>query len=640
MIIHRDIYEIVADYEEMWNHILDDYCCTDWELGDDAWERNEDLHIAKTKPHDESIVLNKEKDEEFYYINKYKLGFDVDEIVQELIDDDRFSNHEKSCIFMDMTDTVMRRLENYQPFSDYEECQRHNDFLKSIDWERFISLCRQRIKFAQEYGYDYNTGRPYEDPEDDISASQKYITIAEAMLGNDGELHVRIDYATSEMLTAINEMNIDDVQDWKALTQFNKIYWVGPQYSISNGFITYAIGYYALLFRNLRKNELILPSLIQCANALENKISENKEEVDRIIASRCSDKEYELTYDVNAAGDAISLMYNWYRAVAECAIDAYLDVGFGSRKGANYFETYTLYLNKMKSLTDTSFAFVKDTEHLDKKIQFSHFYCQYETIASICIEYYTQLFSNDINVEDFVAMIKADDRLASSDAIEICCKVSYEIFFEVERCWVSKGGLPAVRKYLSEYNWNRLEALLDAEEDYYLDDAEFTDDGHENWEIEVNNRRCDMYRALVYAILDDQDSFDTHMRYLVDYFKEDVDKADNLPWSFFVEFDSLNTRFVDSMESFIGATFEKLNNIEKRHLAMPYLLECAEYVHTHLKTLENYSETMMYNWYKTIVEFTFYIDIQDDPDGKWNDVWYEYHKKLDEMTNKDYEENL
>ena len=631
--IQRSIFEIVCENEDTWLHVLgeDDYF--DWEpgrvtfIGDEITTEKCEIQV------DTSVVLNKEVDGDLYYSKKYNLGYDVDEIVQELLADTRFSNYEKSCVFSDMTDCVMRNLERYHHLADYEECKKHSDFLESIDWQRFIKLCNHFLEFAQTYEYDC------ESAEYDIDCANAYIVVAEAMLGNCDNLLTILDCATADMIEGINDIEPDDARDWKTFTQFNVLDHIYST-DYKNTMQLYALTHYSVVLRNLRKNELILPSLIKCANALEKKINENKDDLMWLIHSRDSDKDFTLMYDANSSGDVMSLMYNWYRTIAETALNAYLDVGLSNKKGAKYFEIYTDYLKKLKSLMDKTYAFINYSSRSNKEINFTHYYCQHETIGSICIEYYAQLFQDGIDVNNFNSIIQNDERLSPSNVIEIYSKIAYEAFFEIDRRWVGTGGLSRVRKYLEGYDWNRLEELLTAQENYSLENANFVASIHpyKRGEIISNERRCDMYRALVYAILDDSESFKVYMQHLMDGFKKDFDKSKNkLHWSFFTEFDDI--RRIDSMHTFMGKALDYLYDIEKSAWAMPYLLECTEYVHNHLKTLDNYSETMMYNWYKIIVRFTIEAFLEEH-DYKWDDMAEKYQAKLDEMSNKDYEETL
>ena len=91
----------MAGFESQWESIIEDCYWVDWEIDFDnnTLETTEETsNIPQNK--NSEIILNKE-DEEFYYMNKYKLGYDVEEIALELIEDARFTNQKKANIFDD-----------------------------------------------------------------------------------------------------------------------------------------------------------------------------------------------------------------------------------------------------------------------------------------------------------------------------------------------------------------------------------------------------------------------------------------------------------------------------------------------------------------------------------------------------------
>ena len=227
--------------------------------------------------------------------------------------------------------------------------------------------------------------------------------------------------------------------------------------------------------------------------------------------------------------------------------------------------------------------------------------------------------------------------------INVCLNVEYflyeeisrEVFSEIDRFWMTKG-FAAVLNYLKTYAWSRLEQLLEYEEDYYLDnDDVLEEEDYLHYESAYDiNATCDMYRALISAIKEDKNSFDKYMGYLWDDLKYDFEKAcEGSHWSRFAEFEDI---------SFVGSGFQsatlleacrKLSDIEKQGYALPYLVDCSKLVHSWLKTWPNYSELMMYNWYKLIAEFAF----EADDDGG---LYLEYQDKVDKMSEKDYDINL
>lgn len=617
--IQRSIFEIVCENEDTWLHVLgeDDYF--DWEpgrvtfIGDEITTEKCEIQV------DTSVVLNKEVDGDLYYSKKYNLGYDVDEIVQELLADTRFSNYEKSCVFSDMTDCVMRNLERYHHLADYEECKKHSDFLESIDWQRFIKLCNHFLEFAQTYEYDC------ESAEYDIDCANAYIVVAEAMLGNCDNLLTILDCATADMIEGINDIEPDDARDWKTFTQFNVLDHIYST-DYKNTMQLYALTHYSVVLRNLRKNELILPSLIKCANALECKIKDNYEELRDLISTRWYpfDAESDLRYDINESGEPMSLMYNWYRNIAEFALNAYLDTGLTN---GECFEIYTEYLKKMKSFTDNSYAFVDYCSRSNKEVNFSHYYCQYQTIADICETYYVNLYQKGIDIEAFKQKICEDKRISPINILSVCNKIVCEEFFEIDRCWTVKGGYSAMKEYLNNNDWLKIEELLCFEEVVYFDTEDFED---ESDAFSINSK-CDMYRVLLYAIKDDESTFDEYMQIIFDDFKKTFDKERTVfHWSHFTEFDVQYGEL--RYQGLIGETFYWLDLIACQSIALPYLIKVSEYIHDWLKTLPNYSELMMYGWYKAIAEFAF-----EDNDA--TSTYCKYQEKVDEMSSKDYREN-
>ena len=163
------------------------------------------------------------------------------------------------------------------------------------------------------------------------------------------------------------------------------------------------------------------------------------------------------------------------------------------------------------------------------------------------------------------------------------------------------------------------------EEGYYLYQGVFEDDS----ETHTLNHQCDMYRALLFAILEDKDSFDTYMKRLFDEYKSFCNSAKSFAfWSKMTHFD--NIRMIAPYRCYFAKTLEKLSDLEKSDWALPWVIACAEYVHDCIKKFPEHTELMMYDWYKLIVEYA----IESNNDGG---AYFKYQSKVDEMSNKDYE---
>ena len=602
--------------------MFEDFYFIEWEKEDDSFieDFNEVFSEAnKKRTIHQNIVLDREKDGYSYYVNKYKLGYAIKEIVDELISDTRYTNEEKSEIFDEMMCCVYRIFDRIVNWTDHEICLKHNKDLEGIDWSRFVSLCDSFIDFAKTHPYENH-------PVDDIDSAEEDKYIAKEMLNNESPFAEMMGFITDDMLKQISNISIDEASEWKFYTQFYDICDIGKA---SCDFVLFSFGIvrYANLLRNLRKNNIIVPVLIKCANALECKIKDNYEELKDLISTRWYpfDAEYDLRYDVNESGDPMSLMYNWYRNIAEFALNAYLDTGLTN---GEYFEIYTEYLQKMKSFTDNSYAFVDYSSRSNKEVNFSRYSCQYETIADICVTYYVNLYQKGVDFEEFKQRICEDKRLSPLNILSICNEIAYEECFEIDRCWTVKGGCSAMKEYLKNIDWSKMEELLCFEEDVYFDTEDFEDES----QAFSYNSKCDVYRVLLYAIKDNKDSFNEYIESLYNDFKETFDKEKNVfHWSHFTEF---NVQYGELRhQGLLGETFYWLDLIACQPLALPYLIKMAEYIHDWLKTLPNYSELMMYSWYKAIAEYAF-----EDNDS--TNIYFKYQEKVDEMSSKNYQENL
>ena len=621
-----EIYDIVAKNEEKWDYILDGYMYTDWQIDQDVYNQKygNDNIIEAPKTQKAPYELDKAKDEESYYIKKFDLGYSVEDIVDELVEDDRFSNYEKTGIFSDMLDmSVWRRIENFHSYTNCEACSKHKEFLKSVDWTRFKSMAQKYLDYCHSATFEENIG----DVDFEILTAERYIVVAEAMQDNEFELINKINVVTESTIDYINDLDVDDAGAWKSLTQFWDIMDV---FKGGKGmhFHLYSIGYYANLLRNLGRSNLVLSSLIKCTNAIEKKIECHTDTLGSLIstvwASNPSDSEDTLKYDVGEHGEPMDLLYNWYRTISEFALNASMEKDITTPDGMRYFNVHTQYFEKALSLVSSGHELKKE------EIPFFHYFCRYETISDLCVEYYTQCYFDGMDVKSLNEKIHQDRRLTARGVLSIYEKIAYEVFFEIDRCWTVKGGYPAVMEYLKTYDWSHLETLLAFQEEYYLDKDEFSSED-DSYEI---NTKCDMYRALLSAIKEDQESFDEYMGYLWDDFKREFEKAiEYSHWSRFTEF--IDMSFAGSFvgSCVLGEAFHKLDDIVQQKYALPYLINCAELVHNWFKTLPNYTEFMMYSWYKLIAELAF--EVSDD-----GSAYIKYQDKVDEMAEKHYEINF
>lgn len=622
-IIPKNIYQEIENLEPEWFEYCPESAELDWK-DDDSIDKihkvwNTEELLAGEKSPDcspDNIVLDKEKDETWYYVKKYRLEYDISEIVDELRLDDRYSAYDKTGIFEDMLDTVFKRIENY----GYHNPHLQYCFLKNIDWQRIYTLSKCYLEYCQITFFD-----PTDDAEYDIEKASKYMMISSAMTGETECFEKHITKVTQEYLSHIEKTLVPEVIEnllyyddnvWEDYTQFSDISKLGA----IHGSWERPLPHCAKIVRNLQKCHWIIDSLIKCCVMIEQKLQECGESNDR--------------------------MYDWYRTIVEYAILAVQEVGVHTDEGMRYFQIYSEYQKKAELLLGKDYVFADADEKAYDEPDLNEapkpgFYLNtrlitYEHISDITVEYckayYKKLFEQGIDVDRLNEELVADSRLTSNNMMEIYCEIAYEEFHEIERAWYIDSA--TVMKYLRENDWERVRKLLQYEEKFYLDTEDF--DYILN-DVNLWDSECDMYRTVLYAIINDMASYKTYMGYLYEDFLEAFDqKKESDIWVFIRDFESPGQ--ITYLDAYILETFDYLELIFKCELAFPYLIDCAEYIHDYLKTLPHYSESMMYDWYKTIVHFS--------EEASWSGYdglpkfvldCMKYESKINEMTNRDYD---
>ena len=614
--IPKDIYDVVCSFEEIWDTILEDSLYTIWESNYESnCDENESGSDSESYKETNSAI-EKEDNREYIYFKKFRSEYPVENVVAELLQDNKMSLQEKSNVFDDiLSELIFRRIEFFRLYGDSNASYEHNEILKKTAWVQIEMLSSKYLDLCCEIS----------DNDFSITEAELYIAIAKAMQGDFDNLINRFIDITDNTIDLINDLDVCDANAWKSITQFWDISDIFKRGGFSY-FHLHGIGYYANIFRNLMLSHLALPILIKCVSSLEEKVDRHNKEISRLISSVWSsnptDGDGILKYDVGDSEDPKGLLYNWYRTISEFALNSSIEKGIHTRDGMRYFDTYTEYLEKASALVSTKSGV--NTED----IPFFHCYCQYETVSDLCVEYYTQCYFDGMDVNDLNEKILRDKRLTERGIMSIYEKVAREVFFEVDRCWTVKGGFSAVMQYLKTYDWSRLEAFLDFQEEYYLEKDDFSDDSVEVYRL---NSRCDAYRAMLYAIMDKKEEFDECMEYLWEDFESDFKKSrEYLHWSYFTDFDDVG-RLSHGWN--LTYAFAGLRDIEKHQFALPYLIKCAEHIHDWFKTLPNYSELMMYSWYKVIAEFAL------ESKG-YNGAYAKYQDKVDEMSEMHYEINF
>ena len=171
----------------------------------------------------------------------------------------------------------------------------------------------------------------------------------------------------------------------------------------------------------------------------------------------------------------------------------------------------------------------------------------------------------------------------------------------------------------------------------YFDTEDFDD---ENCAYSLNSE-CDKYRIVLYAITENKKCTDEYLQQMYNTFIKYLDKCkDKVICPFHTDFDVLSGDL--RHQGILGETFYLLEEIEKCHLALPYMIKLVEYLHTFFKIFPDYSEDIMYGWYKAIMHYAEESSNEvtmGNGSMRYFDTYLEYEKKVNEMSNKDYEEN-
>ena len=134
-----------------------------------------------------------------------------------------------------------------------------------------------------------------------------------------------------------------------------------------------------------------------------------------------------------------------------------------------------------------------------------------------------------------------------------------------------------------------------------------------------------------------------YLSYVVDDFKFQFDhNKDSCHWSHYTDFEDIRHLSL-LLVGWLPHCLDMLRNIQRCEVALDSLIDCADYVHQYLKTLSDYSEDMMYSWYKAIEEFAREAQIHTEDDElfqKYWDIEEKYLSKIKELTGKDFDSYL
>ena len=336
--IPKDIYDVVCSFEEIWDTILEDSLYTIWESNYESnCDENESGSDSESYKETNSAI-EKEDNREYIYFKKFRSEYPVENVVAELLQDNKMSLQEKSNVFDDiLSELIFRRIEFFRLYGDSNASYEHNEILKKTAWVQIEMLSSKYLDLCCEIS----------DNDFSITEAELYIAIAKAMQGDFDNLINRFIDVTDNTIDLINDLDVCDANAWKSITQFWDISDIFKRGGFSY-FYLHGIGYYANIFRNLMLSHLALPILIKCVSSLEEKVDRHNKEISRLISSVWSsnptDGDGILKYDVGDSEDPKGLLYNWYRTISEFALNSSIEKGIHTRDGMRYFDTYTEYL--------------------------------------------------------------------------------------------------------------------------------------------------------------------------------------------------------------------------------------------------------------------------------------------------------
>ena len=236
---------------------------------------------------------------------------------------------------------------------------------------------------------------------------------------------------------------------------------------------------------------------------------------------------------------------------------------------------------------------------------------------------YIDKYFEDSDVFIFNNELLSDNKISNMKKNYIYCRIADGVFLE-HRLFLSSTDLTKFNVH--KVDFNKVKILLDFQKEFY----DNTNDLKNVRNAKEFNDRCNAYRATIFALNYDITGFQYYANLLMDTFI--IDLLNQEKDDYMEEFWNFKDIFIMSRK--FGAVyllFDMLRVINKKHLAIPYLILCANYIHERLKNLPEYSELMMYSWYKTIADFSLGAD--DDC------VHIEYQNKIDKISEKDYEFN-
>ena len=247
-------------------------------------------------------------------------------------------------------------------------------------------------------------------------------------------------------------------------------------------------------------------------------------------------------------------------------------------------------------------------------------------------DYFVDAYFSNQDIISFNQELMAESKLTNDEKHSVYYSILDRIFAKVR---LSFGASENFDEMIINLDIEKTTKLLDLQEEFFYDVESFEDE----FEAAETNNLCDAYRALIFALSGDMEKHDEYAEILIQEFQKSFSKkSQRMHWSHFTNFEDL--RFLTLNIGHIVTLCEMLKSVSKSGLALSYVIRCTDYIHDWVKTLPNYSELMMYSWYKVICEYADDAsnDVSDISQSmKYYSIYSEYEKKLNEMTGKNFE---
>lgn len=264
---------------------------------------------------------------------------------------------------------------------------------------------------------------------------------------------------------------------------------------------------------------------------------------------------------------------------------------------------------------------LEDDEEWQEEMEDRHFL--WDKIA-----YYSERYFSGISLDVLNGELLSDDELTNYGKNRIYLGIIEKECHQILHPW---GDLMVVFQNIQEKNWNRALELLTHQEEFY---KKYLDSNSEQTNIEA-----DLYRAVLYAVIEDKQTSSHYLNNLMYAFKTFIgNNQDSLRLYDFMNFDEIGELKGAALYPAGGMIFQCLDMLctcERYYIALPYLIECSKIINECFMSLLDYEEGMMYSWYKIIADCasgaSIWMNITSEESKRYQAIEDEYQSKADAL---------